>query len=323
MGENTKIEWATNTFNPWIGCTRVSPGCVNCYAEELMDHRYKRVKWGKGELRSRTSEANWKKPLAWNKKAEAEGTRPRVFCSSLADVFDPEVEQEWKDDLWRLIEKTPNLDWLLLTKRPEYIDVAIPTSWFQQWPQNVWLGVTVENQKMARERIHILASYPAPVRFLSCEPLIGPLSLDLEEIDWVIVGGESGKNARPMHPDWIERIQSDCNAEVTAFFFKQWGEWAPWHFVEEKEAMEFSAYETDRRINVSRCGKRNGGSPHIPGDYTMYRIGKKRAGRLFEKGSWDNLPTPQKREWSLDPEVEEILSMSKEEIRAELRKAVP
>lgn len=145
MGDTTKIEWANKTFNCWIGCTKVSPACDHCYAES-MAKRYGWAKWGAGEPRKRTSEANWKKPLAWDREAANEGTRPRVFCASLADVFDAEVDPAWRVDLFHLILATPNLNWLLLTKRPQ-----VAKKWFESAPVplNVWLGTTVENQEMA------------------------------------------------------------------------------------------------------------------------------------------------------------------------------
>jgi protein gp37 len=134
MAENSNIEWTHHTFNPWIGCTKVSDGCKNCYAENLMDKRYGRVKWGPQGTRVRTSEANWKKPLKWNREAEAKGERHRVFCASLADVFEdkpdqPEMEQ-WRLELLELIIKTPYLDWLLLTKRPENVRGMVYGDWF-------------------------------------------------------------------------------------------------------------------------------------------------------------------------------------------------
>lgn len=194
MAENSAISWTDHTFNPWMGCTKVSEGCKNCYAERDFDKRRHLVEWGPGKPRVRTSEANWKKPLAWNRKAEKDGVRPRVFCASLADWLDPEVPVAWLADLLVLIEDTPNLDWLLLTKRPELwrdqigrvvvihgspylIGSEIASRWLNnEAPSNVWIGTTVENQKNAGRIPHLL-SIPARVRFLSCEPLLGPLDV--------------------------------------------------------------------------------------------------------------------------------------------------
>ncbi|MEP3245129.1 MAG: phage Gp37/Gp68 family protein [Sneathiella sp.] len=180
MAENTKIEWADATFNPWIGCTKISAACDNCYAEAL-DKRFQNNRWAPNAERSRTSDANWRKPLAWNKKAQKDGVRHRVFCASLADVFDnhKSITDEWRADLWNLIDQTPNLDWLLLTKRPQNIKKMLPESyglrdWGAGWT-NVWLGTTVEDQEQLNIRAAHLLSVPAKLNFLSCEPLLGPL----------------------------------------------------------------------------------------------------------------------------------------------------
>lgn len=225
--KESKIEWTTHTFNPWIGCTKVSPGCAHCYAETLMDTRYGRVKWGKGNPRSRTSVGNWKQPKRWDKEAAKLGERHRVFCASLADVFDSEVANEWRDDLWKLIEATPNLDWLLLTKRPE---VMLAETRRLGVTENVWLGVSVEDQIRAEERIPTLIETDAGVKFLSVEPLLGALDLSywltesiVPQLQWVIVGGESGPGARTMREEWVAPIRAECEAAGVAFLFKQWG----------------------------------------------------------------------------------------------------
>jgi protein gp37 len=241
MGENSKIEWTDHTFNPWEGCTKVSEGCKHCYAEAL-SKRFNRTQWGPTAQRRRTSDSNWRQPLAWNKKAEKEGRRYRVFCASMADVFEwnPQVE-EWRFDLFMMIDQTPHLDWLLLTKRPEHIMYVLRSEFNSaSFPSNVWLGTSVENQEAADKRIPELLNAPAAVRFLSCEPLLGPLDLSLylvprfaaddprhkpwrNGIDWVIVGGESGPHARPMHPDWVSSIRDQCRSFGVPFLFKQWG----------------------------------------------------------------------------------------------------
>lgn len=226
MGENSKIEWCDHTFNPWEGCTKVSEGCKNCYAEALTK-RFGRTQWGPTALRRRTSDSNWRKPLAWNRKAEQEGCRYRVFCASLADVFEwnPQVE-EWRFDLFIMIDQTPYLDWLLLTKRPEHIMYVLRSEFNSaSFPSNVWLGTSVENQAAADKRVPELLNAPATVRFLSCEPLLGPVDLSqwLHRISWVIVGGESGTQARPMDPDWARSLRDQCQAAGVPFLFKQWG----------------------------------------------------------------------------------------------------
>lgn len=234
MAENSKIEWTTHTFNPWIGCQKVSPGCDNCYAEAMMDHRYGRVKWGPHGERVRTSAANWRKPKQWAKAAN--GSRPRVFCASLADVFDNQVPVEWRNDLFNLIAATPELDWLLLTKRPENLLRMFPTGYWA----NVWLGTTCEDQERADRRVRLLQQMreQVPVLFLSCEPLIAPIDLErggwalhrpirspqgqqYHGLDWIIVGGETGREPRHMEPSWARKIQEDCRGAGVAFFMKQ------------------------------------------------------------------------------------------------------
>lgn len=229
MAENSKIEWTDHTFNPWIGCTKVGPGCDNCYAENMMDHRYHRVQWGSGNPRQRTAPANWRKPVAWNKAAERRRTPARVFCASLADVFDNDVPTEWRDDLWRLIMATPWLNWLMLTKRIGLVRNMLPAAWWDDALNNVWIGATVVTQQEVDRDIPKLMEVPATVRFLSCEPLLEPVDLHLNEfpVDWVIVGGESGPNARPMQTDWCISIAEQCDATGTPFFMKQ-GSQANW-----------------------------------------------------------------------------------------------
>jgi protein gp37 len=220
MGENSKIEWTDHTFNPWIGCQKVSPGCDHCYAEAMMDHRYHKVEWGPHGARKRTSTANWQKPLQWAKAARCTGKRPRVFCASLADVFDNQVIREWRDGLWLLIEETPELDWLLLTKRPENIHKMLPAKW--PW-SNVWLGTTGEDQDHFDRRYMELANIPARIHFVSYEPAIGSLSIreTYPFPDWIICGGESGKDARMMDPQWARDLRDECSARSIPFFMKQ------------------------------------------------------------------------------------------------------
>ena len=224
MAKNSTIEWTDNTFNPWIGCSKVSEGCENCYAEAGDNFRHwTPMGWGPGKPRHRTSAENWKEPLKWNRVAAAAGIRTRVFCASLADVFDQEVDPSWRADLWDLIRQCPNLDWQILTKRPEFIASCLPSKWGTGWP-NVWLGTSVENQRWTDIRIPHLISVPAVVHFLSVEPLLDWITFkSLDDIEWVIVGGESGPGARPMSPPWVSAIQSQCQTANVPFFFKQWG----------------------------------------------------------------------------------------------------
>jgi protein gp37 len=234
VAENSKIEWTDHTFNPWVGCTKVSPACDHCYAEGWAKRTGQAGLWN-GERR-RTSAANWRLPYKWNNAAPLSGPRPRVFCASLADVFDNQAAPEWRRDLWWLIRETPNLDWLLLTKRPQNIVKMLPDNWGEGYP-NVWLGTTVENQTEADRRIVALLEVPAVIHFLSCEPLLGPLDLNSVEcgfgtidaldheiapgIDWVIVGGESGPGARPFEERWAQQLKRQCEDALVPFFMKQ------------------------------------------------------------------------------------------------------
>lgn len=225
MGDVTKIEWADKTFNPWIGCQKVSPGCDRCYAESL-SNRYGWVEWGPHGERRRTSEANWRKPIKWAKAAGGTGKRPRVFCASLADVFDNRAPDEWRMDLWRLIRETPELDWLLLTKRPENIAKMIPWAPNGGTPYpNIWLGTTAEDQAHYDRRWPILSGIPAAVRFISYEPAIGPvhdINGDTNAVpDWIICGGESGHGARMMDAAWARDVQMQCKFRGAKFFMKQ------------------------------------------------------------------------------------------------------
>lgn len=233
MGENSKIEWTDHTFNPWMGCQKVSAGCDHCYAETLMDHRYGKVQWGPHGERLRTSPSNWKKPEQWARAAN--GSRPRVFCASLADVFDNKAPLGARDDLFNLIRATPQLDWLLLTKRPENIRKMLPDNWGLTGYANVWLGTTCEDQPAYDRRWPILAGTPAAVRFISYEPAIGPVFPEaarkadgtLGYPDWIICGGESGPGARMMPAGWAADMKWACEEKGIAFFMKQMTNKAP------------------------------------------------------------------------------------------------
>ena len=227
--EKSKIEWTDNTFNPWIGCQHVSPGCENCYAE--MQNAFRKWNggtWGPHAPRKRTSEENWKNPLKWNAEARAfkreHGRRPRVFCASLADVFDNQASSEWRKDLFALIRECRRLDWLMLTKRPQNILKMLPADWGDGYP-NVWLGVTAEDQAHFDNRWGILQRIPAAVKFISYEPALGPLRLPKHGPlpDWLISGGESGGGARPVNPQWVRAIIADCHRRGVVPFHKQWG----------------------------------------------------------------------------------------------------
>lgn len=307
--ENSAISWCDHTQNFWIGCTKVSPGCANCYAETLDRNRFSRTldggtkeapvsHWGPGAPRFRTSAENWKKPLRWDKLAKAghfveivrsgriiargdvrrlvkkkdaagawlvqEGdkvfkVRPRVFCSSLSDILDAEVDPKTLAEALDIIRRCDGLDWLLVTKRPELwreritaaLEATDPFShlavWLRQWLEgtvrnNVWFGATMEDQPRYDQRWRQLAAIPARYRFISMEPMLGAIDMLPSmprhagaegtqsfncPFQWVIVGGESGDKARPMHPDWARSIRDQCATLGVAFHFKQWGSFAP------------------------------------------------------------------------------------------------
>jgi protein gp37 len=441
MTANTKIEWADATFNPWIGCTKVSPGCDNCYAAQQDSFRkWTSAGWGAGQPRKRTK--TWGDPVKWDKEpfyecascgwrgGENESkacefghdyphrhcpnpschtteallpARRRVFCASLADVFDNEVDPLWRTDLWNLIEITPRLDWLLLTKRIGNARGMYPARWSDSFadgvPPNLWLGATIVNQEEADRDIPKLLEVPARVRFLSMEPLLGAADLrkwldpwtcadcefhgcendcgpdgcekcgerdafttnsnlckscgaddqaakpscpqcgshrsferdngfkfDSERklIDWVIVGGESGPKARPMHPDWARSLRDQCKAAGVPFLFKQWGEWHPQSSANYATAPNTYRYGKVEGLSMMPSGaiclhnaadapagrativdaeamqgwhdrcRRAEGKPdaeNYPFDYQwLHRVGKKAAGRLLDGTTHDAFP---------------------------------
>lgn len=324
MAETT-IEWTRGaggeqgySFNGWIGCTEVSRavtgggGCDNCYARMSTPVRILRSKghetWGPGAQRMRTSEQNWAKPKNWNALAKKKGIRAKVFCSSLSDVFDNEVPIEWFLELLELIDATPYLQWLLLTKRIGNVvkrltealqatQSAYMRSYIERWlaghpPANVSLGATVVNQQEANRDIPKLQATPAAVRFLSIEPLLGEVKLPgLDGIHWVIVGGESGPKARPMHPKWVKSLRDQCIAAGVKFFFKQWGTWV-------------NAKEADLDLNLCYEKSDTGGWVEPDGSYSVdesaapispeavhvFKLKKQSSGRLLEGRTWDAMP---------------------------------
>lgn len=272
----TAIEWTATphpdgrvfpgyTFNPWTGCQELSPACDGCYARKLAKRSPSTFGgWGPHAERKRTSDAYWRQPLGWNRRAERLGIRLKVFCASMADVFDNQVPPEWRRDLWDLIYRTPNLDWLLLTKRPANIARMLPLRpWGAGWP-NVWLGVTVENREEMARRGPALRAVPAARRFWSAEPLLEDLGAIPSEImpDWIIAGGETGRAARPSSPEWFRSLRDQSAEAGAAFFFKQWGVWVP------TTEVGFHGHERKPRIDLP---------PHA-----MIRLGKLRAGALLD-----------------------------------------
>ncbi|MES2685510.1 MAG: phage Gp37/Gp68 family protein [Pseudomonadota bacterium] len=369
MSANTKIEWTDHTFNPWWGCQKVGPGCDHCYAETL-DKRTGGEHWGPGAERRRTSVKNWRDPVRWNNQefwvceecgergtdkdlAKTKGlpchhemtapARQRVFCASMADVFDNAVPQQWRTNLFALIHDTPNLDWLLLTKRignaAEMLQNDPPEGLNMATLRNVWIGATIVTQAEADRDIPKLLAVPAAKRFLSMEPLLGPVDLPakgdplcrcdgclamaarypgdagLQRIDWVIVGGESGPGARPMHPDWARSLRDQCEAAGVPFLFKQWGDWKP---ISQMADVEHSALyrsklkakpHEDQSVIDDIYGKactvattilHNDGSLHDftepmaflqgTGAMQIFNVGKKAAGRPLDGRTWDGFP---------------------------------
>ena len=280
MGKDSAIEWTQHTFNPWWGCSKISTGCQNCYAETMAKNNGDDV-WGSEKSRKVFGPHHWDAPIKWNADAKAQGCRKRVFCASMADVFEARADLNvWRAKLWKLIGETQSLDWLLLTKRPKNIIAMVP--WKNYWPENVWIGTTVENQQVANQRVPILLNIPAKIRFISAEPLLGSVDLsrwttspppELHPINWVIVGGESGYGARPMLPSWAKKLRDQTLKSGIAFHFKQWGNWGP---VEPSTLVD----PTIRRIwDVSA------------GECVMMRpMGKIRAGRLLDGRVWDQFP---------------------------------
>ncbi len=354
MAENTNIEWTEHSFVPWKGCQKVGPGCDHCYAESLDLRWGGEVHWGPHAARERTTPKVWNKPLDWDRKAKALGERHRVFCSSLSDVFDTHasIAREWRSDLARLIEATPNLDWLLLTKRAGNVEPVLGRMFPDGVPSNVCVGLTVVNQAEADRDIVKLLLAKARLRigmvFLSMEPLLGPVKLTEVDpevfqedgshpemdpdcdaaveawnvldgiryswgrrhdggrndeggtlklavdggprvwVDWVIVGGESGDQARVMHPDWVRMLRDQCAAHGTPFLFKQWGEWAP---IDEPEEGAVVVLMDGRVVPVAEhVAMVERGDPMASTGVLMGRPGKKAAGRTLDGRTHDGKP---------------------------------
>ena len=278
MAKDSGIEWTHHTFNPWWGCVKLSPACAHCYAETWA-RRVGMELWGGDAPRRFFSDHHWREPVRWNAEAGRMGRRARVFCASMADVFEPRSELDpWRERLWHVIEKTPHLDWLLLTKRPGHIKHVYP--WANQPRDNVWLGTTAENQRWADRRIERLLSVEAKVRFLSCEPLLSGIDLtpwlQARQIGWVIAGGESGRCARPTHPNWVRSLRDQCRLHNVPFHFKQWGHWSPEAQGEVgTKIIEF----LDEAGRLERLCWR----------------AKKSSGRTLDDQTWDGYPIAQER----------------------------
>ncbi len=278
MAQNSKIEWTHHTFNPWWGCLKVSPACKHCYAESWAKRTGHNV-WGATTERRFFGRQHWNQPLLWAREARRLRQPARVFCASMADVFeDREALKPWRDRLWRLIDETPELDWLLLTKRIHLAKSLVP--WRAEWPSNVWVGTTVEDAQRADERLPFLLDLPAQVRFVSCEPLLGSLDLApwIRELSWVIAGGETGGHSRPSDPLWFRELRDQCVGSGVAFHFKQWGDWFP--------------LPTEAETGRGRTWESSSGE-------LLVRAGRKKAGRLLDGRSWDEVPEPRSEVYAL------------------------
>lgn len=362
MSANSKIEWCDHTFNPWIGCQKISPACLHCYAQKSTPARVLRAKgvetWGVHAPRHRTSPATWKAMRNWNAAHEAfhalHGRRQRVFCASLADVFDNAVPIAWFTEFLDLCRLTPHLDKLLLTKRIGMVERRLAealeyssdvmlnpllSNWIVCWldgdhaPPDVWMGATVVNQEEADRDIPKLLGVPARVRFVSMEPLLGEVDLAstytdqmfrdkiaearvelpsawqdpqtglyepsgedlLPGLHWIIVGGESGPGARPMHPDWARSLRDQCATAGVPFLLKQWGEWGEPDSIERTGLAHRGWYEQSSL---------DGGVPRHdwPGPIRngvelaslrpeAFRVGKKAAGRYLDGRTHDEFPS--------------------------------
>ncbi len=356
MAADSKIEWCDHTFNPWIGCTKVSiaatggGGCDHCYAEASTPVRVLRSKgeetWGAHAPRVRTSTGNWALPKRWNAQAESfcaqHGRRQRVFCASLADWLDNAVDIEWLIDLLTVVRLTPELDWLMLSKRIGNLRTRLEQAaaalrdrieraseatvavlrWIERWlagdaPANVWVGATVVNQAEADRDIPKLLDVPARIRFLSMEPMLEAVNISdipdpeggiclkplvglrwvslgngrvgcrpeqINRIHWVIVGGESGPRARPMHPDWARSVRNQCLAAGAPFLFKQWGEWKP--------IDEWNPRLPHKQLAIKRDGSpvADDDAPQDVGGHRFEMAGKKAAGRQVDGREWNEVP---------------------------------
>lgn len=328
MTRTTSIEWTDHTVNFWWGCTKVSEACQFCYAEEI-DRRFGpkldfgQTHWGKATPRmDRRAQAETELATICKRFKKSGGPRPRIFINSMSDWLDPEVPVEWLADLLGTLHRYPGPIYQLLTKRPELFQERlsilagsnstaspevsmIASLWLHgNPPENFWIGTTVENQSRADQRIPALLAIPAAVRFLSCEPLLGPLDLKFQisnpNLHWVICGGESGAMARPMHPDWARSLRDQCGEKGVSFFFKQWGKYFPVCSVYQEDS-EMNEGNPDRQIQLENTGAIAVGEGvwqqgfHQPNEsknpYIMERIAKPDHHRLLDGQEHNQMPS--------------------------------
>ncbi|MFL9886789.1 phage Gp37/Gp68 family protein [Paraburkholderia agricolaris] len=292
MSENSSIEWTDHTFNTHWGCSKISPRCDNCYAESLA--RRFGYGWGDTAIEREFNEGHWNELLRWDRKAGREGVRHRVFTNSMFDLFDRFAPAGVRERHWQFVARTPDLDHLLLTKRVGNVRRMVPTEWLSpgRWPAKVWISASIVNQDEADRDIPKLLALPAAIRFLSMEPLLGPVSLKHEwmrRLGGVFVGGASGREARPMHPAWAYSLRDQCAATGLPFLFKQWGQWSPVRLEPDTDPHD------QIRRGALRIVKADGtiGGCFRPGagDVLVGNVGKALAGRLLDGRVHDDIPS--------------------------------
>ena len=306
MAENSAISWTDHTMNFWWGCSKVGPGCDHCYAETF-DRRVGGDYWGPGVPRRLVKD--WSKPRKWQRQAERTGVRPWVFAQSMSDIFDNEVPYEWRVRALDLVRETPLLRWIFVTKRIGNAAKMLPAD----WPKNFGhcgLVSTIVNQAEADRDILKLLATPAAWRGLSMEPLLGPVDLTniggegsaksygahgygalwpvetRPGLNWIIVGGESGPGARPMHPAWARSLRDQCANAGVPFHFKQWGEWA----IERSVAGGDLGGDMRRGLVRHVCADRENDGHFRQGDIYMRRVGRQAAGRLLSGVEHNGMP---------------------------------
>lgn len=301
MGENSAIEWTDHSFNPWTGCTKVSAACDHCYAESW-SKRSGHVEWGPHGVRRRTK--TWGNPIKWNQQALEAGVRYRVFCASLADIGDnhKSIDPQWRRDLVAMMRECTQLDWLLLTKRPQNIAKLYPDL-MEDWPAHVWLGASTENREEMLRRGEALAALPSAITFWSAEPLVEGLGQIPPDImpSWVIAGGESGHGARPSHPAWFRSLRDQCAAADVPFFFKQWGDLIPWEWhsppdmrSQHGQWMDANTIPHDEAGELAK-GWTDGCLYDGDDGCIHQRVGKKAAGRLLDGVRHSAYPATERR----------------------------
>lgn len=306
MAESTGISWTDSTFNPWHGCSKVGPGCDNCYAErDSKRFNGNKTLWGVNADRLTLSDNYWNQPIKWNKRAGELGYRHKVFCASMADVFDKNSPEGARERLWELIKATPNLDWLILTKRIGNAKTMLPSDWGNGY-KNVWLMITVVNQTEADRDIPKLLETPAAVHGLSMEPLLGYVKIPQwfirderyadprivkNKIGWVITGGESGPNSRPMHESWVKYIHHQCKENNVPFFFKQWGEYVSSSQSPIDAELNYDNYSSGGWLSKDGTFRTDENPNQVTIDHSyVFKLGKKSAGNFLDGSVHENFP---------------------------------